>query len=87
MLRITPLQEGELDILGFIYHLCVEPEMVGKTSVSPSMTGSRLSLPSMSISSGDSLYQQHYSSEVQHSLEEGIQVHANYFLYKDFDYQ
>ena len=76
MLRVTPLREGELDVLGFIYNLCVEPGAPVKGSESPQTASCRANLPSLTISSKDSLYQRHKSSGVQHSLAEGVQVHA-----------
>lgn len=69
MLKITPLCEGELDVLGFIYHLCVEQTAQVKGSESPQPSSSKTSLPSLNISSRDTLYQRH-----QHSLSEGVQV-------------
>lgn len=69
MLKITPLCEGELDVLGFIYHLCVEQTAQVKGSESPQPSSSKTSLPSLNISSRDTLYQRH-----QHSLAEGVQV-------------
>ena len=77
MLRVTPLREGELDVLGFIYNLCVEPGAPVKGSESPQTASSRADLPSLTISSKDSLYQRHQSSGVQHSLAEGVQVHVH----------
>lgn len=69
MLKITPLCEGELDVLGFIYHLCVEQTAQVKGSESPQPSSSKTSLPSLNISSRDTLYHRH-----QHSLAEGVQV-------------
>ena len=72
VLRVTPLCEGELDILGFIYHLCVEQGGQVKGSESPS--ASRASLPTLSVSSKDTLYQRQQNIGVQHSLVQGVQV-------------
>ena len=48
-LKITPQSEGELDVLGFIYHVCVEQKgQVKKGSESPSQqSGSRTTLPAL----------------------------------------
>lgn len=69
ILSITPLCEGELDVLGVIYHLCVDQTAQVKGSESPQPPSSKTSLPSLNISSRDPLYQRH-----QHSLAEGVQV-------------
>ena len=63
-------------MLGFIYHVCVEQKgQVKKGSESPSQqSGSRTTLPSLAVSSRDSLYQQQQNLRVQHSLAEGVQV-------------
>ena len=54
---ITPLREGELEVLGFIYNLCVDgSQSKGATSPLPT-SSSRANLLSMSVNSRESLYQ------------------------------
>lgn len=81
MLRVTPLREGELDVLGFIYHLCVEQGGQVKGSESP--PASRASLPSLSVSSRDTLYQKQQNIGVQHSLAQGVQVPMYMYMYTE----
>ena len=71
-LHITPLKEGDLEVLGFVYNLCVDTTQL-KGSESPIQTSIRTNLPSLSFSSRDSLYQKHQSRGVQEILAEGVQ--------------
>ena len=71
-LRVTPLREGDLEVLGFVYNLCVDTSQQ-KGSDSPLQPASRPNVPSMAISSRDSLYQKHQGSGVQMNLAEGVQ--------------
>lgn len=87
VLRITPLCEGELTVLGFIYHLCVDYEGTQqqqrqssskKGSESPGRTSQ---LPSLTVSSKDTLYQKQQNYKVQQSLAEGVQVYTCTYMY------
>lgn len=71
-LHITPLKEGDLEVLGFIYNLCVDITQQ-KGSDSPVQPGSRTNLPSLTVSSRDSLYQKHQGTGIQGILAEGVQ--------------
>ena len=82
VLRLTPLCEGEIDVLGIIFHLCVDqplpsspssPSLGGRGSESPGPPG-RTSLPSLSVSGRDGLFQRQQNLRVQQSLAEGVQV-------------
>ena len=55
---ITPLREGELEVVGFVYSLCIDGSQSkgGATSPLPS-SSSRANLLSMSVNSRESLYQ------------------------------
>ena len=56
-MNITPLKEGELEVLGFVYNLCVDSsQQKGATSPIPS-SASKANLLSMSVNSRESLYQ------------------------------
>ena len=70
-LRLTPLREGDLEVLGFVYNLCVDTSQQ-KGSDSPLQPASRPNVPSMAISSRDSLYQKHQGSGVQMTLADGV---------------
>ena len=72
VLRVTPRCEGELDVLGLIFHLCVDPSQSGRGSESPGPPG-RAGLPCVS-SGKDSVYQRQQNWRVPNSLTEGVQV-------------
>ena len=97
VLRLTPLCEGEIDVLGIIFHLCVDqplpsspsspssPSLGGRGSESPGPPG-RTSLPSLSVSGRDGLFQRQQNLRVQQSLAEGVQVCYLSSVWTDFHF-
>ena len=74
---ITPLREGELEVIGFIYNLCVDKTHPQGSASPVSNSASRANLLSMSVNSRESLYQVTQGAGVQAILTEGVQGVVN----------
>ena len=74
---ITPLREGELEVVGFIYNLCVDKTHPGGSASPIPSSSSRSNLLSMSVNSRESLYQVTQGAGVQAILTEGVQGVVN----------